>query len=272
MAKNETKNDAGAEVEVREKAGPPAPVELFAEHAGEGFEETTADDVSMPFLALLQKMSPQVDKDTGAYVEGAEPGIFLDTATGELFESLDFIVCHYQRAMVEWRSRDEGGGFVAQHPVGYEQDFERETKSDGRWSGRWETPNGYLSDTRYFFGLRVLDDGTVRPGVLSFSSTQTKKARNWVTALKSLTLETEDGRKFQAPIFAALWHIASVSESKDEYTWRGYRVEKVRTLENDPELAQLAAEARKFFIASADRFQPVDEGEQVAEEDADLPF
>ena len=47
-----------------------------------GFEEVTADDLAIPFIRLLAQLSPQLQKQEGAYVKGAEAGDFYNTTTG----------------------------------------------------------------------------------------------------------------------------------------------------------------------------------------------
>jgi len=271
-AKKTAKKTASKDTEIatRDEAAL-APMELFESVPGEGFEGVTADDLAIPFLKLLQKMSDEVDKDASAYVEGAEAGMFLDTATGELTEEVEFIACHYHRAMVEWRDRDSGGGFIAQHPVGHEAQFDRETRGD-KWTGRWRTgPETHLVDTRYFFGLRLKSDGTVSPAVISLSSTQIKKARTWVTKMRTLQGENADGQKYQLPIFAGIWSLTSVHEENDQGSWHGFKIEKIGIIE-DAELARAAADARGIFSSAASQFPPVSEGGAVESDNEDLPF
>jgi len=270
-AAKKTADDENAVVPAAENAI--APAALFEDHAAEGFEQTTADDIVTPFIKLLQKMSDEVDEDHGSYIDGAKPGMFMDIATGELSQELEFIVCHYHRAIVEWRDRDSGGGFIAQHPIGYETELEREVADNGRWTGRWRTGvDTHAVDTRYFFGLRVRPDGSYVPGVLSFSSTQIKKARSWVTRMRSLTGTNAAGVRFALPIFAGMWKITSVSEENDQGSWRGYKVEPDGLIE-DPNLASAAQAAREFFKSVAGTFQPVDERAATKDKDGeDLPF
>ena len=80
--------------------------------AGFGLEDTTADDYAIPFLRILQPLSPQVVDKT---VEGAEAGDIIETATDELYTEVDLIPCVYQRRFVQWKPRERGGGFVAIH-------------------------------------------------------------------------------------------------------------------------------------------------------------
>jgi hypothetical protein len=237
-------------------------VAMFAPDAGTGFEETTSADYAVPFLKLLQKGSPEVDRDDGAYVEGALPGMYVDSATKEVFEELTFIPCYYHRAMVEWHDVDSGGGFVAQHPVGYEEKFPRDDR------GRWKTgEDTYLADTRYFFGLRVAPDGGVSPGVVSMASSQIKKARNWMAQLQAqkIMVPDKDGNMVAQvlPIFANSWKFTSVPEENEKGSWRGYKVDRIGLLADDA-LVGACRDARKMFAGAAAGFRPPDESATAA--------
>lgn len=233
--------------------------DLYHTDAGEtGFEGTRADDYQLPFVKLLQKMSPEVDEDNGAYVEGAKPGMYYDAASGALMTEFDFIACHYHRAIVEWRDRDaSGGGFVAQHPLGYEANCERIEKN-GKWTGRWRSPTeptNYLVDTRYFFGLRLTEGGDHELAVLSMSSTQTKKARAWLTRMQAMKARRDDGSRFQLPMFASVWRFSSVPEENDQGAWRGYKIDYVGP-QLDRNLRDAAKNARDMFVKAAVNVKP----------------
>ena len=237
---------------------------LYEADAGTGFEGTTNEDYIIPFIKLLQKMSPEVDQDSGSFIEGAKAGMFIDTGTSELLESVDFIPCYYHRTIVEWRDRDSGGGFVAQHDVGYEQNF---SKDD---SGRYITPNGtYLADTRYFFGLRLKSDGDTSPVVVSFTSTQLKKSRTWLTRMQALKFTKRDGSRATFPIFSHTWQLTSVPEENERGSWRGYKIDIVGPIQN-PALVNAARKAAEMFRSTASRVKPPVDGARPAE--ADVPF
>jgi hypothetical protein len=234
---------------VREQAA----IALFEEDAGQGFEDTSAQDFAIPFIALLQGLSPQVDRRKGEYVEGAEPGLFMDTATKELIETFDFIACHYHRADVEWKPRNSGGGFIGQHPAGYAES----KKFPKNERGRFITGEGNeIMDTRYFFGLRLRGDRPPKPCVVSMQSTQLKAARSWMTQMADLVFPPGHPNAGKLlPIFAAIWRFTSTLQSNNEGEWSGYRVEFVSLIE-DPALAAAAREARKMFADQATNVRP----------------
>ena len=88
------------------------------EDIGAGFEGFTADDIAIPFINILQKLSHQVDEDDALHIDGAKAGMLFNTVTEELFDGKDgimFIPVHRVHSYSEWVPRDMGGGFVAQH-------------------------------------------------------------------------------------------------------------------------------------------------------------
>ena len=76
MAKNESTS-----LTTQAEAGLPAEMlDELIQDAGAGTSQS-ADDNIVPFIALLQDMSPEVKKRDPEYVEGAEVGFFLNKAT-----------------------------------------------------------------------------------------------------------------------------------------------------------------------------------------------
>ena len=45
------------------------------------FSNVTPEDYAIPFLNILQQMSPQVNKTEGAYVKGAESGMIYNSVS-----------------------------------------------------------------------------------------------------------------------------------------------------------------------------------------------
>ncbi len=63
-------------------------------------------------------MSPQVNKRDGAYVHGAEAGMIFNTVLNEAYDGIKGIrvmPCHYNRRFVEWKPREQGGGYIGSY-------------------------------------------------------------------------------------------------------------------------------------------------------------
>ena len=67
--------------------------DMFAEDAGAGLSELGSEDLAIPFLKPLQKMSPELDS-----LEGAKAGDIYNTVTKEIVkgsEGVRVINCAY---------------------------------------------------------------------------------------------------------------------------------------------------------------------------------
>ena len=104
---------------VAKTTGTAVAVPDYGDMAGNGFENQTNEDVAIPFLNLLQPMSPEVDKDEDTYIKGATAGRMINSVTKELFpeEGVFVVPCDTQHVFVEWVPRTEGGGFVGIHQI-----------------------------------------------------------------------------------------------------------------------------------------------------------
>jgi hypothetical protein len=198
------------EVAVQEEDTSLIPADMMEElvaDAGAGVS-TAADDNIVPFIVLLQDMSPEIKKRDPNYVEGAEPGMYMDRATHKLwsgdeamaertgFPILQFQHCYFDRAVVEWVPRNDGGGFVARHELKGTID-DTMTRLGGKQvvdpqdpnKKNWKTADGLhdLIDTRYHFG-NVVNGDDPRPAVLAFSSTGHTASRQWMTQMKEFKI------------------------------------------------------------------------------------
>ena len=96
----------------KEEAGALA-VNMFEADANAGSQNIGQDDVALPFLKVLGQLSPEINKKHAKYVEGAEPGMILNSVTKELFDGdkgIEVIPVFYNRKYLEWQDRGEGVG------------------------------------------------------------------------------------------------------------------------------------------------------------------
>jgi len=216
----------------------PALASQFEEEANHGFEQADQDSYAVPFMSIIQSLSPQRDKKDGAYIDGAAEGMIFNSATGELWDAEDgkqplkAIPVHFKRSFVEWGPRESGGGFVAEHTV---EDGKELLKSCVRNAkGQDELPNGnYLVDTRTHYIIAVHEDGTTEPAVINMSSTQTKKSRRWMTVMQNLKMTGAGGRKFTPPMYSHYYELSTISESNDKGRWHGWSFKNVGVVDDN---------------------------------------
>lgn len=216
------KTKPGTDVAIK-KDTPLATTADFGDFAGGGFEGTGREDMAIPFLSILQGLSPEVKRSEGAYIEGAFEGMLLNTVTKEVYDTtktkITVVPCAYVRTLVEWRVREKGGGFVGEHQPSWPD--AATTERDDR--GRDILPNGnQLNDTRTFYVYVVNEDGTFSPAVITMTSTQIKKAKQWLMQQNLLRLSS-GGRPYTPPMFASKWTVETVPESNEKGSWFGWK-------------------------------------------------
>ncbi len=239
--------------------------------AGEG-AAFSADEMQIPFVRLLQALSPQLNKKKAEYIEGASSGDAFNNVTGQYWDGeqgLTVIPCYQTTKYLEFTPREMGGGFRGEinpnNPV-----LQQTTRSGSKEI----LPNGNeLVKSDQHFCLIVDEDGGFQPAVIDMKSTQLKVSRRWKTQIAMQKVTLPDGRKVTPPVFATMWKLRSVEESNDQGSWSNWAVEKVG-LVKDRDLYQEARTFRKSIEAGEVKAAP-DEHEQSAarqEADQDIPF
>lgn len=207
MAAQKTKNEVAT---VDDKSNLPATYD-YGEHAGAGFENTSKDDFSIPFFNVLQATSPEIET-----IDVAKPGMIINSVTKDLFkgnEGIAFIPVLTQHVFVEWKPREQGGGFVAVHQL--DSDYVVHAKETQEF-GEYKTPNGNdLVETFYVYGLRVSEDGAEQ-AVLAFTSTKIKKYKAWLTKARAIQIALPGGRRVTPPLFAHRYRVKTVKEKNNQ--------------------------------------------------------
>lgn len=168
----------------------------LSQDAGAGLERATQQDYALPFVYLLQKMSPQVDPDSPKHIEGAKPGMFLNSMTQELFEELKVIPIEFEKKYIEWVKRDAGGGFIAAY----------DTRADAE-QNLTDAENHQIVDTANHYVLVENNDGEWQPAILSLTSTKLKASRRWVSTMGMVTIPGPNNSRLRAPTYAKFYMV-----------------------------------------------------------------
>ena len=200
-------------------------VNLFEADADKGSQNMTQEDLALPFLKVLGQLSPEVNKRDGKHVEGAEPGMILNTVTNEVFDGskgIDVLPVFYERKYVEWQDRGEGKGApVAIHDAS--SDIMSQTTRDKSYKDR--LPNGnYLENTANHYVV-VLGDSP-QTALISMKATQLKISRKWNSIMMGIKLQGKNGL-FTPPTYSHIYNLKTVQMSNDKGTWFGWEVSKV---------------------------------------------
>jgi hypothetical protein len=178
----------------------------YGEDANAGWENTSGEDFAIPFLSLLQDISPQVTEKT---VDGAASGAFLNTVSAEVYgDEVLFVPALTEHLFVEWRPRAQGGGFVARLEL--DSDIVKMARAASQKFGSYkngDTGND-LVETFYVYGIVVSDD-RCDPVLLACTSTKIGAYKRWISRLRMTQIAGPDGKRRTPPLFAYLTKIRS---------------------------------------------------------------
>ena len=205
-------------------------VNMFEADADKGSQNMGQDDLALPFLKVLGQLSPETNKRDGKYVEGAEPGMILNSVTNELYDGtkgIQVLPAFYERKYVEWQDRGEGKGAPAAiHNA--DSDIVSTTTRDKSFKDR--LPNGnYLENTANHFV--VVLGKSPQSALISMKATQLKISRKWNSMMMGIKLQGKNGL-FTPPTYSHIYNLKTVQMSNDKGTWFGWDVSKVGPIED----------------------------------------
>jgi len=238
-------------------------IDIFAD-AGAGLEHVEAKYLIIPHLRLLQSGSPQAKRSDPAYVEGAREGLFINTATGELFDKVLFVPCRFVPDHSEWEPGLQGD-FIRSHGAdSTEFDKCEFVQEAGRSAFRHPNSNEF-AQRALFYGLIVKMDeesGTIdfEKAVASLGGTSFAVARRWLTQISSYRLTAPNGQKFIAPMWARSFMLDASPQSNDDNSWMAWKFGAYANTLDLPE-------GREVYLAAREFAAQVDRGEAKAAEE-----
>lgn len=204
----------------------------FAADANRGTEAVDAESVAIPFLIILQPMSPIV---TAGENKNAKPGRILNTVTGEIVEELIVVPVFYNRRHLIWTPREQGGGFhgALQHSELLELKAMKKLHPNAKKPQVLEDEKGLLyRDTRQHFVLVKNAEGSWSWAMMSMTSTQIKRSKKWMTLLTTFQMKDSNGIPFVPPLFARSWKVTTEKEQKDKNIWWSWVIEPIEVLKD----------------------------------------
>ena len=245
----------------------------YGSDAGEGVKDLGQEFFQLPFLNLLQALSPQVAGDESEQIEGARPGMFFNSVSQELFDGKTGVILqpvHVRNAYVEWTDRENGGGKVGEHLpesplVAAAKARARIGKTD--WNDLRTEANTLLAETFYLLALQYagLYDLSPTPVLISFVSTKIKPFKNLMTRLATM----QGG---QVPLYANRIRMISTSDRNAA----GQPFHNVKFVPADSTVsfanALLAPDDERFAAGKKLRSMAAQVKMTVPSQGADLPF
>ena len=231
----------------KKEAGLPSSI-LFEDDAAAGFENVKLASLALPILKLLQNGSGEAQRRNQNYVEGAEPGMFLNTVTKKLYDGakgIEVIPCHYKLEYQEWA--DFGTGSNRPENI-YADDSDILSKTTKDSSGKDRLDNGHYIQTTGQHYVLIVSDDSVEQALISMSSSQGKISRGWNSMMLSITFEGKNG-PYNPSSFSHSYKLTSVLNSGKGNQWYGYNVAKIGPVKDEA----LYERSKKFYTSLASK-------------------
>jgi hypothetical protein len=232
---------------LKKDAGLPSSI-LFEDDAAAGFENVKTTSLALPILKLLQNGSGEAQRRNQNYVEGAEPGMFLNTVTKKLYDGakgIEVIPCHYKLEYQEWA--DFGTGSNRPENI-YADDSDILSKTTKDSSGKDRLDNGHYIQTTGQHYVLIVSDDSVEQALISMSSSQGKISRGWNSMMLSITFEGKNG-PYNPSSFSHSYKLTSVLNSGKGNQWYGYNVAKIGPVKDEA----LYERSKKFYTSLASK-------------------
>ena len=234
--------------------------------AGVGLENITTEDMQIPFIRIIQALSPQLQKDDPLYIKGAEQGDIFNTVSQEVYkqdEGVIVVPAFFEKKFLEFQLRSSGGGFVRELAAD-DKDITM-TERDGT---NELLPNGNeLVRTHQHLVIAQSTDGTIAPSVLDMKKSQLKVSRRWNTLKNSARLPSGA----LMPIYGTAWRVTTVLEANDQGKWFNYKLDRVNDL--TPDIEKMMLEARNMYqgVSKGEVKMAAASADEIAKEE-DVPF
>ena len=197
---------------------------LFEADASHGAQNITQEDLALPFLKVLGQLSPEVNKGHAKYVEGAQPGMILNTVTNSLYDGtkgIQVLPVFYKRQYIEWQDRGESKGAPV-HIYNAGDDIPKTTR-DKMNKDRLGNGN-YLENTANHYVVTLGDSPST--ALISMKATQLKISKKWNSMMLGIKMQGKNGL-FTPPTYSHIYKLRTVQQSNDKGTWFGWDVSQV---------------------------------------------
>ena len=242
---------AGKDVSITDEASRALTTTDYASDAEQYREQYAAQDLSIPFITIIQGNAPQTKRTHAKYVEGALPGMIFNTVTQRLIPGdvgFSVIPVMYERCFIEWISRDDGGGFVAKYPVEQGEKALIQRNENNKPIIAAGSPIGEPGHELVETASHVIIDlyeGGIAPAIISMSSTQLKKSRDWNYNLSQRTADV-GGKIIKPARFFWTYKFTTVGETKQSHSWDGWKITPTGDVRDLPNSGAVYAAAKKL--------------------------
>jgi|TARA_R110002051_G_scaffold10482_4_gene39695 CRP-like cAMP-binding protein len=237
----------------------------FEEDMNLGFEEVSATNLQIPFLRIIQALSPQVKKSDGEFIEGAAQGNIFNTVTRTFWgdEGVVVIPTYFQMKFLEFVPRTQGGGFIGELSAA-SNDVLTAVRDKDTGMELLENGNELVRTAQHYVKL-VHEDGSLESAIIDMKKTQLKRSRIWMSMM---TMQKRNGKTL--PSFAKTYRLKSVEDGNDKGSWYSWSV----SVEGDIDGLQTYLECKDFHksVSSGELQLSPPPPEAIGVSAEDLPF
>ena len=206
----------------------------MAENAGMGTDYAAAEK-PMPYISVLQALSPQVQEQDARYIDGAKPGMIYNNLSKTVVDVRVItgkpaplgipIVFGYRhtKMLTEWVPRDNGGGFVAHHLPNSSVIKLGRPRKDGKVG--LELPNGnHLIETDYHYAMLASNPENPVRSILALSSTGLRTSRELIGFVDGYQPPQELGLTKKPPLYSMMFTLRTAIQTKKDKQWWGTEI------------------------------------------------
>ena len=243
--------------------------EAFEADIGVGFEEVTSSDLQIPFVRIIQALSPQLKKNDPAFIAGASQGDIFDTVTNKVWGAEDGVLVlpvFFAMKFLEFVPRNQGGGFLGEFSA---DSNEVRTAVRDKDSGMELLTNGneLVRSAQHYIKI-VHEDGNLENAIVDMKKTQLKKSRLW---LSMMMMQKHNGKTL--PSFANTYRLKSVEDGNDKGSWGSWSISlegRVSSLEAYNDAKELHGSISRGELQLA---PPAQDTEVITDQSSeDIPF
>jgi hypothetical protein len=195
------------ELMTKSAAGLPAFVKK--EEKLDGFEQLNIETMAIPFIKVLNALSPELNHKKEEFIAGAKIGDIVNSVTRKKYGTeIELVVIKFEHMFVEWKPNR--GGFA-----GYHTPLEANEIAVDKTFGKWKTKDGNdLTETYMYYVLIVghENDGVC---IISADSADLKNAKRLNTMMQ--TQRYGDGSR--AYPHCQVYLAKSTEHSNDKGDW-----------------------------------------------------
>jgi hypothetical protein len=186
-----------------------------SELSGQGLDVFGSKDLSIPFIWILQKGSPQVEEQNPAYVPGAKAGSFFNSFTKRVYgPKLEVVPLYYEPVWLIYApgSGNQKGDFKGRRAPGSIEAF----GSPYDEGGMKDIDGNSIVDSMSYY-IIIKGEEKNGPVVLSIKSSDLPHGKDWNTAINNTVLA--NGEK--AAFFSSWWELGLEFNQNTKGTWYG---------------------------------------------------